>query len=321
MPALSQGWARIVFGTLCHIAVTLSCFALPAKADEGPLPMREIAPGVFVHAGRQETADAHNQGDIANIGFIVGGRCVAVIDTGGSIRVGERLRQAVRAATPLPVCYVINTHMHPDHVFGNAAFRQAEPAPVFVGHARLAAALAARGANYRHALLRDVGAEAAGSDIVLPTLEVKGTLELDLGGRKLALRAWPTAHTDNDLSVFDEATATLWLSDLLFVGHTPVVDGSLRGWQKALAEIARLQPRRVVAGHGEAGDWRRALAEQQRYLEVLANETKAAIKAGKPLAEAVATVGQGERGKWLLFDDFHRRNATAAYAELEWEDE
>ena len=320
MPGFGQHGRRIVFGTLCHLAVTVSCLAPTAQADEGPLPMREAAPGVFVHAGRQETSDAHNHGDIANVGFIVGSRCVAVIDSGGSILVGERLRRAVRAATAAPICYVINTHMHPDHVFGNAAFSKEPAPPAFVGHARLAAALAARGANYRRTLLRDVGADVAGSEIVLPTRAVAETLELDLGARKLQLRAWPTAHTDNDLTVLDETTGTLWLSDLLFAGHIPVVDGSLPGWLGVVAEIARLEPRRVVLGHGESADWRRALADQERYLRVLLDETRAAIKARRTLSEAVDSVGRTEQGRWLLFDDFHRRNVSAAYAELEWED-
>ncbi len=314
MPGITGGRVRAVFGTLCVLLVTGSSFA---GTDQVALPLEQVAPGVYVHFGHQATSDAANEGDIANIGFVVGGRCVAVVDTGGSLPVGRALRRALRATTDKPVCYVINTHVHPDHIFGNAAF--ADGHPVFVGHARLAAAMAARGANYRHALVRDLG-QAADSPIVPPTLEVRDVRELDLGGRKLQLRAWPTAHTDNDLTVYDEATGTLWLSDLLFIGHLPVVDGSLKGWLADLAEIAKLSPRRVIAGHGDAADWRRALADQERYLRVLLGETRAAIKAGKTLEQAVETVGLSERGKWLLFDDFHRRNATAAFTELEWED-
>lgn len=322
MPEIKHRPGRIVFGTLCHLTVTLFCIASTALAADNapPLSMREIAPGVFVHTGHQEVTDTTNRGDIANIGFIVGERCVAVIDTGGSIAIGERLRRAVEAATPRPICYVINTHMHPDHVLGNAAFIKGASPPTFVGHAHLPAALATRGANYRHALLRDAGADLAGSEIIPPSLTVKDKMELDLGGRKLQLRAWPTAHTDNDLTVFDETTGTLWLSDLLFSGHTPVVDGSLRGWLGVMSDIARMEPRRVVCGHGDPGDWRRALADQERYLRVLLNETRAAIKAGKTLSEAVDSVGRSEKDRWLLFDEFHRRNVTAAYAELEWED-
>jgi quinoprotein relay system zinc metallohydrolase 2 len=304
---------------MCHLAVTLFCLVQPVLADEPAFRVRKVAPGVYVHHGHQETATAANRGDIANIGFIVGKRCVAVIDSGGSQAVGSALRQAIRKVSAKPVCYVINTHAHPDHVFGNAAFLPEHP--VFVGHVRLAGALATRGQNYTHALQRDLGANADGSEIIAPTLEVTDRLELDLGGRVLELRAWPPAHTDCDLTVFDRKTETLWLSDLLFIGHTPVVDGNLNGWLRTLDILATDKARRVVSGHGDSPNWRQSLADQQRYLHLLRDETRAALRAGETLTQAIEHVGSSERDHWLLFDDFHRRNVTAAYAELEWEDD
>jgi quinoprotein relay system zinc metallohydrolase 2 len=304
---------------MCHLAVTLSCVSQSAQADELVFHVRKVAPGVYVHDGRQETATAANHGDIVNIGFIVGKRCVAVIDTGGSRTMGIALHQAIRSVTAKPVCYVINTHAHPDHVFGNAAFLPEHP--VFVGHFRLAGALAARGQNYTHALQRDLGADADGSEIIAPTVEVTDRLELDIGGRILELRAWPPAHTDCDLTVFDRKTQTLWLADLLFIGHTPVVDGNLIGWLHTLDILATEKARRVITGHGDNPNWRKALAEQQRYLRLLRDETRAALRAGETLSQAIEHVGRSERDHWLLFDDFHRRNVTAAYSELEWEDD
>ncbi|NIO42299.1 MAG: MBL fold metallo-hydrolase, partial [Burkholderiales bacterium] len=66
--------------------------------------------------------------------------------------------------------------------------------------------------------------------IVLPDRVVEEELELDLGERLLLITAHAGAHTDNDLSVYDQATGTRWLSDLLFVGHIPVIDNSVLGW-------------------------------------------------------------------------------------------
>ena len=293
-------------------------FPLHAEGP-GALEVREVAPGIFLHPGLQEDMTAQNFAGIANIGFVVGEKCVAIIDSGGTKLLGEALRQAVKRRTDKPICYVINSHVHPDHVFGNAAFKDGKP--VFVGHHKLPAAMAARGQVYRNALNRNLGAAAEGSEIVPPTLLVRDTLDLDLGGRTLKLKAWPTAHTDNDLTVYDPQTGTLWVADLLFVGHIPVVDGSIRGWLKVMGEIKGLAPERVVSGHGliENG-WNEAFDRQQGYLLAILDQTRAALKAKQTIQQAIATVGESERSKWLLFDLFNKRNVTAVYAEMEWED-
>lgn len=291
-----------------------------ARALASEFAVSEIAPGVYLHSGAQEESSPQNLGDIANIGFIVGDKCVAVIDTGGSIVIGRKLRQAVVNATRLPICYVINTHVHPDHIFGNAAFK--DDHPVFIGHDKLPAAMAARGGNYLNALTRDLGVATQGSEIIIPTLTVNHVLELDLGGRGLTLKAWRTAHTDNDLTIFDKKTQTLWLSDLLFTGHIPVVDGSLKGWLSVLKEFPGIKARHIIPGHGQSDpQWPQALQAESDYLNVLLHEVRDAIKRRQTMQQAVNTVGLSQRDRWLLFDAFHRRNVTAAFAELEWEDD
>ena len=301
-------------------AALVACAGSLAVAAAAPeisdFAVENPAPGVYVHYGQQELPTRANAGDIANVGFVVGARCVSVIDTGGTYAVGRALRGAIRRVTPLPVCTVVNTHGHPDHVFGNAAF--VADRPEFVGHARLAEALQRRGPNYLNALNRDLGDVADSTTIVSPTRAIATTGEIDLGGRVLTLRAWRTAHTDSDLTVFDATSGTLWLGDLLFVGHVPVVDGNLRGFLATVDDIAAIDAKIAIPGHGRALAWPDALAPEKRYLEALRTEVRAAIKAGRTLSQTLAASG-GDSGGWLLFDEFHRRNVSAAYAELEWD--
>jgi quinoprotein relay system zinc metallohydrolase 2 len=279
--------------------------ALPAAHAAESFKLEEVAPGIQVHQDRHVGIEDPARGDSANIGFIVGGRCVVVIDTGGSIATGRALRASSAAATALPVCYVINTHGHSVHVIGNAAL--CDSGATFVGHAALAAVLDASAGYFAERF----GTELAGAGtppLVLPTrsVEAGASLGLDLGQRELVLRGVPVAHSAADLTVHDLVTGTLWSGDLVFVEHLPVLDASHAGWQAWMQTAGATPFARVVPGHGPpAVAWPQALALQRDYLAHLARDVRAALARGG-FPEDVQTTGVAPEG-WQVATP-HARN-------------
>lgn len=291
--------------------------SMPAAARTIPRFV-EVAPSIFVLAGEFAEANAHNANGISNVSFIIGREAVAVFDPGGSRSIGRMMWESIRERTKLPVRYVVLSHVHPDHVFG-ASFFERQEKPVFIGHEKLPAALAQRGDYYQRRLAQQLGNSPTG-EIVAPTMLVSDKSEINLGERKLTLTPHQTGHSDCDLTMFDEQTATLFAGDILFVDRVPSLDGSLLGWLKQLEALKAIPAKRAVPGHGPAQvPWPAGSADLERYLNVLLTETRAAIAKGLDITEAVKTVGQSEHGKWKLFDEYHGHNVTKAFKELEWE--
>ena len=295
-------------------------YGVKTKAD---FQIENLGNGIYVHHGLPLDIDTGYQGDICNISFIVGSKGVAVIDTGGSLKVGNELRNSLRKVTPLPILYVINTHVHPDHVFGNAAFIQ--DGPTFVGHEKLAKAMLLRKETYDKLNMKYLGKDAKGSDIIIPNLAVKDSLDLDLGDRTLHLVAYPTAHTNTDISVMDNKTNTLFTGDLLFIERTPVLEGNIKGLITAIDTLKTYYAKQVVPGHGPIAQETAVLSpnsafnNELRYLKTLLNDIRAGIKSGAGLEKTMDTAAADEKDKWLLFDVANRRNVNTLYPALEWE--
>lgn len=283
--------------------------------------VEQVSDDVFYHQGSHEEADDKNLGAIANVGFIIGDECVAVIDSGGSFREGELLHAAIRLETELPICYVINTHVHPDHILGNAAFKAENPK--FIGHEKSSAAMASRKSHYAMQFSETLGKAYQGAEFIEADVlvSIDSPLRIDLGNRPIILTAYTTAHTDHDLTVYDVKTSTLWTGDLLFVERVPALDGSINGWIDAINKLIELDTAMIVPGHGAAFKSSESVGWQNllNYLTTIREEIRLIIQDMGTIEEAIASVGQQEAEKWKLFEDYHRRNVTAAFVELEWE--
>ncbi len=291
------------------------------QAAEDGFRIENLGNGVYVHHGEHLDIDEGYTGDICNISFVVGERGVAVIDTGGSLKVGQQLRAAIQKVTDKPILYVINTHVHPDHIFGNAAFLTDKPK--FIGHEKLEQAMHTRKEGYDKLNQRYLGADAKGTDIVAPTMAIKSVETLDLGDRQVKVTAHPNAHTNTDITVEDSKTQTIFTGDLLFVERTPVIEGDIKGLIAMLDTLKTYPFKQVVPGHGPVQKTNQAgvtaMNNAQRYFTTLLTDIRTSIKKGDSMEATMSTAAASEKHKWVLFDIANRRNVNIIFPALEWE--
>ncbi len=303
---------------LKHFILLCASFLYIITSEASTFEIKELDSGVYVHNGLHEDISEDYHGDICNLSFIVGNKGIAVIDTGGSYHTGARFLEAIRQVSTLPILYVINTHVHPDHIFGNKAFTKENP--IFVGHYLLPDSMELRKESYLRSNKEWLGDDFNGSEIVKPGLTVKTTLELDLGDRTLTLTAYPTAHSNTDLTVVDSKTNTLFTGDLLFVDRTPSIDGDIKGWISVIDEMSNGTFKQVVPGHGPTQtNYQQAIKNEKNYLTTLLKDIRASIKKGETMESTMDTAAESEKGKWLLFEIVNRRNVNNIYHSLEWE--
>jgi quinoprotein relay system zinc metallohydrolase 2 len=302
---------------LC-VGVTFGFVTFCSHVWADSFELKKVAEGVYVHHGQHQDIDDGYQGDICNLGVVVGRDAIAVIDSGGSKHTGEQLLQAIRKISKLPVKYVINTHVHPDHIYGNAAF-QGEPVH-FVGHEKLANTMLLRKEQYEKLNARLLGDAGKASTTIPPDTAVHDQLSLDLGDRVLQLQSRTVAHTHTDLTILDSKTNTLFTGDLVFAQRTPVVEGDIKGLIAVLEKINQTQYALIVPGHGlESADQETIIGDELRYLNLLLADVRTSIKKGISMEQTMDTAAESERKKWLLFDIANRRNVNVIYPQLEWE--
>ena len=292
------------------------------NADLPAAPLTELRPGIHAFLGDPVQMEQSPDGRIANLGVIEGDDSVAVIDAGVSRAQGQAMYVAIRRMTDKPISHLVLTHMHPDHVLG--AEVMAEAGATIVAHHAMSNGLQYRAGTYLENLQRLFPpSEWIGTGVALPRMGVTDRDSIDLGGRPIRLQAWPSAHTDNDLTALDVTTGTFFTGDLVFRGLTPVVDGSLSGWLSWLQGDPADGARLIVPGHGEpTADWALAHQPQEDFLKALAEAARSRIAQGIPMSKAVPMIANDLKSfatSWNSFDMTVARDATTAYNELEWE--
>jgi glyoxylase-like metal-dependent hydrolase (beta-lactamase superfamily II) len=195
-----------------------------------------------------------------NVGAIVGGDGVLLVDTRSSHRQAEQIRADLAAITSLPVTRVVDTHRHWDHCFGNAAFHAAE----IWGHERCAAGIRETGAFTLASLPErypEMTEEFREVRIVPPDHTFADRASVAWGGRAVELRYLGRGHTDGDTVVVVPRAAggpdaeVVFAGDLFENGAPPSFgDGYPLDWPATADRVVELMGDVIVPGHGAVGD-------------------------------------------------------------------
>ncbi|MCU1717410.1 quinoprotein relay system zinc metallohydrolase 1 [Pseudomonas sp. 5P_3.1_Bac2] len=248
------------------MGLLLLCLCAGANAElQYQLQPRQIAPDVWLVEGSTDNFSQDNGGAIVNVGFIVTGQGVVVIDSGPSKHYGEALRQAIGRVTPQPIVKVLLTHHHPDHVLGNQAFSDV-PIAALKSTTEL---LAEQGDGMAENMYRLVGDWMRGTEVLLPTEAIQAG-ELSIAGRPLQLLAL-RGHTGADLAILDKTSGVLFAGDILFYQRaltTPNTPG-LDIWLADLDQLQSLPWQQLVPGHGPVAKDAKPFAQMRDYLSWL----------------------------------------------------
>ncbi|MEU3462308.1 MBL fold metallo-hydrolase [Streptomyces sp. NPDC006733] len=248
---------------------------------------------------------------LSNAGFVSDGTSTLLVDTAATERRTRLLRDAITAAGAPHPEYVVNTHHHGDHTYGNGLF--AAGGSAIVGHTACRSEVLAAGRQL-HGVWPDV--DYGDIRITPPTVTYSESMRLHTAGSEVRLFHPGVAHTPGDTIVWLPRQRIVFTGDLVFNGGTPfILMGSLNGSLRALDLLRSLDAEIVVPGHGPVTD-PGAFDTMERYLRHLGALAESGRAAGRTPLETARAADLGPfaqlRESERLVANLHR-----VYAELD----
>lgn len=250
-------------------------------------------------------------------GVVAGPQWAVVIDTLALPDETLGMREYIEHELNMPVRYVINTHYHADHAWGNCFF----PGATIIAHSLCRDMLIERGipslesARKQNTYLRQV-------KIVPPHLTFEnGELNLKVGKKNLTLTS-VLGHSSDSVTVLVEEDRVLFASDA-FMPLPYLVDGNLDDLTTSIKRIGRMGLENIIQGHGDIilrGEIEAAVKENLNYLSAIRKAVRTALRRKSPL-EFLENVSIEECGKSRvhlggLAKTLHQRNLRALYQQM-----
>lgn len=226
----------------------------------------------------------------ANAGIIIGRDGIAVVDTLMSSKNALMFINDIRAISDKPIKYVINTHHHMDHTFGNAEFGKL--GAVIISQSNDKKNMEDYGEtelnNFQNFGLTESDIE--GTTLAYPALSFSDRMELDLGDQKVVLIYPGPSHTSGSILVYLPAQKILFTGDILFTNYHPfLAEGDINGWVKALDFMMTLDIAAIIPGHGPIST-KNDMKDMKKYLLTFDEKAKRLCAQSKDVDFIVASI-------------------------------
>lgn len=242
-------------------------------------------------------------------GVITGPQWAVVIDTLALPEETLAMRAFIEEDLSVPIRYVINTHNHADHTWGNVFF----PGATLIGHSLCRTLMQEKGTAALEAAKRQNPAFKQ-SKIVLPQLTFnQGEMSLRVGKKNLVLSLTP-GHSLDGISILVEEDRILFAGDA-FLPMPSIVDGNIEDLISSIKKIGKMGLENIVQGHGDIilrGEIDDSVKENLAYLAAIKKAVRTAAKRKNPL-EALDGIDIESCGKSRVYLgglalELHRRN-------------
>jgi glyoxylase-like metal-dependent hydrolase (beta-lactamase superfamily II) len=281
---IARGFGIVLAGLLAWAG---SAFGQASGAGEVlerdiPIQVTQVAPGLYFQYHHQESNNA----------WLVTDEGVLVIDTRQHPRRAEELLAAIRKTTDKPIRWVVNTHAHGDHYFGNSVFKR-EGATI-IAHRDTAGMMKALNSvemKRRQGYFKQRQYDPADVKLVLPDLTFDSSLTLNLGGRVVELLYLGAGQNPGDTFVRFPQERVLFAGGPFSKNSwpNPSFTPSIAQWVDILRKIAAMDVDTYLGGHGDIG--RKAdVLQEAKMLEDFDRGIREAIAQGMSREEIVKNV-------------------------------
>lgn len=269
--------------------------------DLGP-NIRKIKDDIYVQSAREVNS---------TVGIVLTSEGVVLVDTGQTPVDSRDVQEAVRKLTPLPVRFVINTEVHPDHTTGNFVF---SPPAVVINHAGAGDAMRKADNPKRFASAApEIQAAAQGYRLVTPHIEYHEKMTLRVGERTFELLRLKNAHSEADTAVWLPQERVLFAASVAIPNSLnnirPFV--TLPDMLAAIRMLRSLNPDVVVPGHGSFGTTT-IFDDNERYFALLTERVGALVRQGRTLEQIQKELRMPEYAGWA-YQERMPTNIDAAY--------